>query len=101
MSNFHHLWTWTDKNPDALTDPQRVRTPSITEYWKPLAEDMDESAGIEAEYYHKNNRKREVEKRLERVYEEAVASNAGNDGRYHWSDDDMSDLSDIDGDDAY
>ncbi|KAL5721536.1 suppressor of the transcriptional defect of hpr1 by overexpression [Ranunculus cassubicifolius] len=52
----HHLWAWADKNPDALTDPQRVRTPSITEYWKPLAEDMDESAGIEAEYHHKNNR---------------------------------------------
>lgn len=51
-----HLWTWADKNPDALTDPQRVRTPSITEYWKPLAEDMDDSAGIEAEYHHKNNR---------------------------------------------
>lgn len=25
---------------DALTDPQRVRTPDITEYWKPLAEDV-------------------------------------------------------------
>ncbi|RVW96937.1 THO complex subunit 1 [Vitis vinifera] len=41
---------------NALTDPQRVRTPAISEYWKPLAEDMDLSAGIEAEYHHKNNR---------------------------------------------
>ncbi|PIA64155.1 hypothetical protein AQUCO_00201442v1 [Aquilegia coerulea] len=52
----HQLWTWADKNPNALTDPQRVRTPSITEYWKPLADDMDVSAGIEEEYHHKNNR---------------------------------------------
>lgn len=101
-------------NQNALTDPQRVQTPSIMEYWKPLAEDvslhillqlaswfslpvfnnisrlvvmnfphnlmfssypsplshfteyqncftflklqMDPSAGIEAEYHHKNNR---------------------------------------------
>ncbi|GMI73260.1 REGULATION OF ATALMT1 EXPRESSION 3 [Hibiscus trionum] len=50
------LWKWADQNPNALTDPQRVRTPAITDYWKPLAEDMDESAGIEAEYHHKNNR---------------------------------------------
>uniref|UniRef100_A0A2P2M6F4 THO complex subunit 1 n=1 Tax=Rhizophora mucronata TaxID=61149 RepID=A0A2P2M6F4_RHIMU len=50
------LWKWADQNPNALTDPQRVRTPSITEYWKPLAEDMDPSAGIEAEYHHRNNR---------------------------------------------
>lgn len=50
------LWKWADQNPNALTDPQRVRTPAITEYWKPLAEDMDPSAGIEAEYHHKNNR---------------------------------------------
>lgn len=50
------LWKWSDQNPNALTDPQRVRTPAITDYWKPLAEDMDESAGIEAEYHHKNNR---------------------------------------------
>ncbi|XP_044462105.1 THO complex subunit 1 [Mangifera indica] len=50
------LWKWADQNPNALTDPQRVRTPSITEYWKPLAEDMDPSAGIEADYHHKNNR---------------------------------------------
>nr|GEU91038.1 THO complex subunit 1 isoform X1 [Tanacetum cinerariifolium] len=50
------LWKWSDQNPNALTDPQRVRTPAVTEYWKPLAEDMDESAGIEAEYHHKNNR---------------------------------------------
>ncbi|KAL3516360.1 hypothetical protein ACH5RR_023262 [Cinchona calisaya] len=50
------LWKWADLNPNALTDPQRVRTPAITEYWKPLAEDMDESTGIEAEYHHKNNR---------------------------------------------
>lgn len=50
------LWKWADQNPNALTDPQRVRTPAVTEYWKPLAEDMDESAGIEAEYNHKNNR---------------------------------------------
>lgn len=50
------LWKWADQNPNALTDPQRVRTPAITEYWKPLAEDMDVSAGIEAEYHHKNNK---------------------------------------------
>ncbi|CAA2970125.1 Hypothetical predicted protein [Olea europaea subsp. europaea] len=50
------LWKWADQNPNSLTDPQRVRTPSIMEYWKPLAEDMDESAGIEAEYHHKNSR---------------------------------------------
>ncbi|KAK1436202.1 hypothetical protein QVD17_01980 [Tagetes erecta] len=50
------LWKWADQNPNALTDPQRVRTPDVTEYWKPLAEDMDETAGIEAEYHHKNNR---------------------------------------------
>lgn len=50
------LWKWADQNPNALTDPQRVRTPSVLEYWKPLAEDMDEAAGIEAEYHHKNNR---------------------------------------------
>ncbi|KAL5570587.1 hypothetical protein UlMin_027162 [Ulmus minor] len=50
------LWKWADQNPNALTDPQRVRTPSIMEYWKPLAEDMDPIAGIEAEYHHKNHR---------------------------------------------
>ncbi|KAH9752355.1 THO complex subunit 1 [Citrus sinensis] len=50
------LWKWADQNPNALTDPQRVRTPAITEYWKPLADDMDPSAGIEAEYHHKNSR---------------------------------------------
>ncbi|CAA6655780.1 unnamed protein product [Spirodela intermedia] len=50
------LWKWADQNPNALTDPHRVRTPSVMEYWKPLAEDMDPSAGIEAEYHHKNNR---------------------------------------------
>ncbi|XP_031399822.1 THO complex subunit 1 isoform X1 [Punica granatum] len=50
------LWRWADQNPNALTDPQRVRTPSIMDYWKPLAEDMDDSTGIEEEYHHKNNR---------------------------------------------
>ncbi|XP_030471176.2 THO complex subunit 1 [Syzygium oleosum] len=50
------LWKWADQNPNALTDPQRVRTPAVMEYWKPLAEDMDVSAGIEDEYHHKNNR---------------------------------------------
>ncbi|KAI3792498.1 hypothetical protein L2E82_06380 [Cichorium intybus] len=50
------LWKWADQNPNALTNSQRVRTPAVTEYWKPLAEDMDVSAGIEAEYHHKNNR---------------------------------------------
>ncbi|KAL8244878.1 hypothetical protein R6Q59_011136 [Mikania micrantha] len=50
------LWKWADQNPNALTDPQRVRTPVVTEYWKPLAEDMDPTAGIEAEYHHKNNK---------------------------------------------
>ncbi|WMV11663.1 hypothetical protein MTR67_005048 [Solanum verrucosum] len=50
------LWKWADHYSNALTDAQRVSTPAITKYWKPLAEDMDESAGIEAEYHHKNNR---------------------------------------------
>uniref|UniRef100_A0ACD5TTH8 Uncharacterized protein n=1 Tax=Avena sativa TaxID=4498 RepID=A0ACD5TTH8_AVESA len=50
------LWKWAELNPNALTDPDRVCTPSITEYWKPLAEDMDPSAGIEEDYHHKNNR---------------------------------------------
>ncbi|KAJ6414489.1 hypothetical protein OIU84_003482 [Salix udensis] len=50
------LWKWADQNPNALTDPQRVRTPAIADYWKPLADDMDSSAGIEADYHHKNNR---------------------------------------------
>ncbi|KAK6162709.1 hypothetical protein DH2020_002550 [Rehmannia glutinosa] len=34
------LWKWADQNPNALTDPQRVRTPAIMDYWKPLAEDV-------------------------------------------------------------
>lgn len=50
------LWKWADQNPNALTDSHRVRTPAVTEYWKPLAEDMDITAGIEEEYHHKNNR---------------------------------------------
>ncbi|KAH9323394.1 hypothetical protein KI387_018033, partial [Taxus chinensis] len=50
------LWKWADQNPNALTDPQRVCMPSVTDYWKPLAEDMDPGAGIEAEYHHKSNR---------------------------------------------
>ncbi|XP_078161055.1 nuclear matrix protein-like protein [Carex rostrata] len=50
------LWKWSDQNPNALTDPERVSMPSINEYWKPLAEDMDPASGIEAEYHHKNNR---------------------------------------------
>lgn len=50
------LWKWADQNPDALTDPNRVQTPAIIDYWKPLSEDMDESAGIEAEYHHKNKK---------------------------------------------
>ncbi|KAF3434264.1 hypothetical protein FNV43_RR25367 [Rhamnella rubrinervis] len=50
------LWKWADQNPNALTDPQRVQTPAITEYWKPLAEDIDPTAGIEPEYHHKNNK---------------------------------------------
>ncbi|KAI3982922.1 hypothetical protein MKX01_010405 [Papaver californicum] len=52
----HQLWMWADKNPNALDDPNRIKTPSIMDYWKPLADDMDASAGIEAEYHHKNNR---------------------------------------------
>ncbi|KAJ3682309.1 hypothetical protein LUZ60_014882 [Juncus effusus] len=52
----HNLWTWADKNPDVLTDEKRIRMPSINEYWKPLAEDMDPTAGIEAEYHHKNKK---------------------------------------------
>lgn len=50
------LWKWADQNPNALTDPDRVRVPAISDYWKPLAEDMDPSAGIEAEYHHKNSK---------------------------------------------
>ncbi|KAF8052065.1 hypothetical protein N665_1615s0009 [Sinapis alba] len=50
------LWRWADQNPNALTDSQRVRAPDIADYWKPLAEDMDPSAGIEDAYHHKNNR---------------------------------------------
>ncbi|WCJ39199.1 THO complex subunit 1 [Euphorbia peplus] len=50
------LWKWSDQNPDALTESKRVRTPDIADYWKPLAEDMDPEAGIEADYHHKNNR---------------------------------------------
>lgn len=50
------LWKWADQNPNALMDPQHVRMPPVTEYWKPLADDMDLTAGIEADYHHKNNR---------------------------------------------
>lgn len=50
------LWKWADQNPNALTDPERVQTPAVTDYWKPMADDMDPSAGIEAEYHHKNNK---------------------------------------------
>ncbi|KAL9239215.1 hypothetical protein vseg_013555 [Gypsophila vaccaria] len=50
------LWKWADQNPNALTDPDRVRNPAVTDYWKPMADDMDPSAGIEAEYHHKNNK---------------------------------------------
>ncbi|TVU48661.1 hypothetical protein EJB05_08303 [Eragrostis curvula] len=50
------LWKWAEQNPNALTDAESVRMPSISEYWKPLAEDMDPSAGIEEEYHHKSNR---------------------------------------------
>uniref|UniRef100_A0A0E0NNM3 THO complex subunit 1 n=1 Tax=Oryza rufipogon TaxID=4529 RepID=A0A0E0NNM3_ORYRU len=50
------LWKWAEQNPNALTDSERICMPSVTEYWKPLAEDMDPSAGIEDEYHHKNNR---------------------------------------------
>ncbi|KAK8970863.1 hypothetical protein KSP40_PGU008019 [Platanthera guangdongensis] len=50
------LWKWAEQNPNALSDPQRVHMPSVSEYWKPLAEDMDPAAGIEEEYHHKNNR---------------------------------------------
>ncbi|KAK3150240.1 hypothetical protein QOZ80_3AG0230680 [Eleusine coracana subsp. coracana] len=50
------LWRWAEQNPNALTNSESVRMPSIIEYWKPLAEDMDPSAGIEEEYHHKSNR---------------------------------------------
>ncbi|KAK6119192.1 hypothetical protein DH2020_047066 [Rehmannia glutinosa] len=73
------LWKWADQNPNALTDPQRVRTPAIMDYWKPLAEDKTKLqiiscnllskaiifasettdgriSGIEEEYHHKNSR---------------------------------------------
>lgn len=52
----HQLWRWADQNPKVLTDAQRVRAPAIMDYWKPLADDMDETSGIEEEYHHKNNR---------------------------------------------
>lgn len=50
------LWKWSDQNPNALTDAQRVKMPSVTDYWKALADDLDPSAGIEPEYHHRNNR---------------------------------------------
>ncbi|KAL0680775.1 hypothetical protein Bca4012_047622 [Brassica carinata] len=50
------LWRWAEQNPNAEKDAQRVKTPDIADYWKPLAEDMDPSAGIEDAYHHKNNR---------------------------------------------
>ncbi|KAL3676036.1 hypothetical protein R1sor_025984 [Riccia sorocarpa] len=50
------LWKWAEMNPNALTDISRVKVPSVTDYWKPLAEDMDPAAGIEPEYHHKKNR---------------------------------------------
>ncbi|BFI29259.1 THO complex subunit 1 [Marchantia polymorpha subsp. ruderalis] len=50
------LWKWAESNPNALTDISRVKVPSVLEYWKPLAEDMDPAAGIEPEYHHKKNR---------------------------------------------
>jgi THO complex subunit 1 len=50
------IWKWAEQNPNALTDAKRVKMPSVTEYWKDLADDMDPSAGIEAEYHHKNDR---------------------------------------------
>ncbi|XP_024521962.1 THO complex subunit 1 [Selaginella moellendorffii] len=50
------LWKWADQNPNALTDPQRVKTPPVHEYWTALAEDMDPMSGIEAEYSHKNDK---------------------------------------------
>lgn len=50
------LWRWAEQNPNAEKDSQRVKTPDIADYWKPLAEDMDPSAGIEDAYHHKNNR---------------------------------------------
>ncbi|KAJ0233916.1 THO complex subunit 1 [Hirschfeldia incana] len=50
------LWRWADNNRNALTDSQRVKAPDIADYWKPLAEDMDPSAGIEDAYHHKNDR---------------------------------------------
>ncbi|KAJ8421693.1 hypothetical protein Cgig2_008815 [Carnegiea gigantea] len=55
------LWKWADQNPNALTDPDRVRVPPISDYWNPLAEDMDPSTGIEAEYHQKNNKEWEPE----------------------------------------
>ncbi|GBG87433.1 hypothetical protein CBR_g45491 [Chara braunii] len=50
------LWQWAQANPDVLVDRDRVKVPSILEYWKPLADDMDPSAGIEEEYHHKKNK---------------------------------------------
>jgi len=50
------LWKWTEQNPNVLTDEKRVKMPSVTDFWKELADDMDPSAGIEAEYHHKNDR---------------------------------------------
>eukprot|EP00246_Nothoceros_aenigmaticus_P008090 TRINITY_DN22580_c0_g1_i1.p1 TRINITY_DN22580_c0_g1~~TRINITY_DN22580_c0_g1_i1.p1 ORF type:complete len:631 (+),score=143.69 TRINITY_DN22580_c0_g1_i1:416-2308(+) len=50
------LWKWSEHNPNALTDVQRVKVPPVADYWKPFAEDLDPAAGIEPEYSHKKNR---------------------------------------------
>lgn len=50
------LWKWADQNPHAITDGKRVEMPPLVDYFKPLAEDLDPSAGIEEEYHHKNNK---------------------------------------------
>lgn len=50
------LWKWADQNPHAIVNAQRVKMPPLTDYFKPLSEDMDPAAGIEEEYHHKNNK---------------------------------------------
>jgi THO complex subunit 1 len=52
----HRLWKSSEDNPNAITDPKRAKMSSLTEYFKPLAEDMDPEAGIEEEYHHKSNK---------------------------------------------
>eukprot|EP00897_Mesotaenium_endlicherianum_P010938 jgi/Mesen1/9873/ME000070S09156 len=44
------LERWALQNPNALTDRERVRVPTVREYFKDLARDLDPEEGIEADY---------------------------------------------------